>query len=188
VTEIPEVGSGMVARSLPESPPRHYWRVPPDRIPSFAMLDSSPATLRTARATDLAALLALEGQFPGDRLSPRALRRHLRNPRACLRLLLAERRPAGYALLLRRAGSDLARLYSIVVDAAQRGHGYGLRLLRDAERQARAGGATRLRLEVRCDNTAAIALYESRGFRRIGRIADYYEDGAPAWRYEVALA
>ena len=44
-----------------------------------------------------------------------------------------------------------------------------------------------MRLEVRGRNRRAIALYEGEGYCRFGRIEDYYEDGAPAFRYEKAL-
>jgi ribosomal-protein-alanine N-acetyltransferase len=148
---------------------------------------ANPATLRAARRADLPALLALEARFPGDRLSPRQFRHHLRNPRARLRVLLQDGTLAGYVLLLLRAGSDKARLYSIAVDPARRGQGLGARLLDDAERQARRAGAAELRLEVRIDNAAAVGLYEARGYRRFGRHEAYYEDGAPAWRYARPL-
>jgi ribosomal protein S18 acetylase RimI-like enzyme len=36
---------------------------------------------------------------------------------------------------------------------------------------------------VRVDNVAAIRLYESRGYRNIGRREDYYADGMAAVRY-----
>ncbi len=44
--------------------------------------------------------------------------------------------------------------------------------------------STLMRLEVRSRNRRAIALYERQGYRRFGRIEDYYEDGATALRYE----
>lgn len=143
--------------------------------------------IRAARPADLAALLALEALFPGDRLSPRQFRHHLHNPRARLRVLRRAGRLAGYALLLLRRGSRVARLYSIVIDPAERGRGFGARLLVDAEIQARRSGAQELRLEVRSDNGTAIALYEARGYYRLGRRAGYYEDGAAAWRYARLL-
>jgi ribosomal protein S18 acetylase RimI-like enzyme len=90
-------------------------------------------------------------------------------------------------VFLRRC-STIARLYSIAVDPVARGSGLGAALLAAAERAARRRGVRRLRLEVRQDNPAAIALYETRGYRRIGARAAYYEDGADAWRYERALA
>ena len=148
----------------------------------------APARLRDARPADLPALLALEAGFPGDRLSARQLRRHLANPRARLRVALAGGRLLGYHLLLRRENSAWARLYSIAVDPAARGQGLGRRLLADAERQARAAGCAGLRLEVRQDNRAAVALYEAAGYRRAGALPAYYDDGGDGWRYARAWA
>jgi ribosomal protein S18 acetylase RimI-like enzyme len=139
--------------------------------------------LRAARAADLPALLALEARFPGDRLSPRQFRHHLANPRARLRVAVGEGGLLGYHLLLLRRGSAWARLYSIAVDPAARGRGLGRRLLADAEAQARAAGCTGLRLEVRQDNAAAVALYEAAGYRRVAALPNYYDDGTPGWRY-----
>jgi ribosomal-protein-alanine acetyltransferase len=151
-------------------------------MPTRTANPSAPR-LRAARAGDLPALLALEARFSSDRLSARQFRHHLRNPRARLRVALIGGVPAGYALLLLRAGSRVARLYSIAVDPALRGRGLGARLLADAERAARNAGADELRLEVRTDNAAAIGLYERHGYRRFARREGYYEDGAPAFRY-----
>ena len=143
--------------------------------------------LRDARPDDLPALLALEAQFPGDRLSARQFRHHVTSPTAMLRVLLAEGRLAAYALVLMRQGARQARLYSIAVDAAQRGRGFGEILLRDAEARVRRAGFGALRLEVRDDNRAALALYEKAGYRRFGVHPDYYEDGASAVRLEKPL-
>ena len=93
----------------------------------------------------------------------------------------------GYSLLLFRDGTGVARLYSIAVDARHRGRGLAAALLADAERVALKRGRTRVSLEVRDDNGAAIRLYERLGYRLIGRNADYYADGAGARRYEKRL-
>ena len=143
--------------------------------------------LRDARPADLPLLLALEAQFPGDRMSPRQFRHHLRNPAATLRVLVEAGRVLGYALSLVREGTAPARLYSIAVDRAARGRGLGAALLRDAERQARRRGRDALRLEVRADNRAAIALYERAGYRVFGRRPGYYEDGMDALRLARTL-
>jgi ribosomal-protein-alanine acetyltransferase len=144
--------------------------------------------LRRARRGDHAALLALEQRcFGGDRLSARQLHHHLHNPSAWLAVAERDGVVLGDALLLFRAGSDVARLYSIAVAPQARGTGVGARLLRAAEAAARARGCRRLRLEVRADNVAAIALYEARGYRRFGRRPGYYDDGADAWRYQCEL-
>lgn len=179
----------MTARSLTESRQRNHAsgrRFGLDPVP-FRMPPTASLSIRSARASDLPALLALESRFPGDRLSPRQFHYHLDNPRARLRVLLLDRVVTGYALILLRQGSRAARLYSIAVDPLRRGAGLGAQLLADAEAQARKAGAAALRLEVRVDNAAAIKLYARHGYRRFARLPDYYEDGAEAWRYERAL-
>jgi ribosomal-protein-alanine N-acetyltransferase len=140
-----------------------------------------------ARPADLPALLALEAQFPGDRMSARQFRHHLANPQAALRVLVEEGAVLGYTLVLVRAGTRPARLYSIAVDRALRGRGLGAALLRDAERAARRFGRDRLRLEVRADNRAALALYQGAGYQSFGRQSGYYEDGMDAERLEKPL-
>ena len=145
--------------------------------------------VRRARPADLPALLALEQRsFATDRLSPRQFRHHLSGRGNSLLLVAtADAGVCGNSLLLFRAGSRRTRLYSIVVAADARGRGVGERLLARVEREARAHGATELALEVRHDNTAAITLYERRGYQRVGNKPGYYEDGAPAWRYLKTL-
>jgi [ribosomal protein S18]-alanine N-acetyltransferase len=152
-------------------------------------LNPEVASVRDARVDDLPALLALEADFPGDRLSPRQFRYHLRRPGSRLRVVEdADGSLLGYGLLLHRADSTIARLYSIVVAPAARGRGIGSRLLSDLELQARDAGALGLRLEVREDNADALALYRARGYQPFSRRPDYYEDGAAALRLQRSFA
>ena len=147
-----------------------------------------PWTIRPAGTGDLDALVRLEEHaFATDRLSRRALRRLLRSPAAVV--LVAETRDGvvGDAILLRRRGSSSARVYSLAVDAAARGRGIARALLERLIETARAGGAARLRLEVRNDNPAARALYASLGFRPIASLPGYYQDGAEGIRLEAVL-
>lgn len=146
-----------------------------------------PLCVRDAVAADLPRLLALEAMFAGDRLSPRQFRHHLVSPRARLRVIECAGRVSAYALVLLRQGSRIARLYSIAVDPALRGAGLGAALLEDALHQAAAAGRACLRLEVRQDNVAAIALYRRAGFVPFGEIPGYYEDGCTALRLERAV-
>lgn len=144
--------------------------------------------LRRAAMGDAAALADLEQRiFSGDRLSIRQFRHHSRAPGSDLLLALADAELLGYALLLCRSGSRLARLYSIAVAPAARGLGLGARLLAAVEEAARARGRSELRLEVRIDNAAAIALYQKHGYRVFGRRAGYYEDGCDALRMARTL-
>ncbi len=148
-----------------------------------------PLAVRRARPADATALDALERRaFSADRLSLRQYRHHLRGDRAALWAVDGpDGELWGAAVLFFRAGSGVARLYSIAVDARARGQGLGKRLLAAVEREARRRATTRLRLEVRQDNPAAIALYEGAGYRRFGEHANYYADGMGAWRYEKTL-
>ena len=156
---------------------------------SNAIARSRPGfRIRAARAVDLDGLLVLEHRcFAGDRLSRRALLRHLQSDSAAL--LVAERGGAvvGSALVLFRRDSPAARLYSIAVDGAARGLGLGAALLGASERRARARGASALRLEVNPANRAAVRLYERHGYLPFARVEGYYEDGAPAVRLRRSL-
>lgn len=144
--------------------------------------------VRRARRSDLDDLLALEARcFRGDRLSARQYRLHLASDRAWLAVAERDGALVGSAMVLFRADSPAARLYSIAVDPAARGGGLGLALLRAGERAASARGADEMRLEVREDNAAAIALYEREGYERFGRRDGYYEDGADALRFRRRL-
>ncbi len=54
--------------------------------------------------------------------------------------------------------------------------------------RARELGAQRVLLEVRVDNDPAIHLYESSGFRRLGRRRGYYQPGnVDAWTMLLVL-
>ncbi len=145
-------------------------------------------SIRPAGDADLPALLALErAAFTTDHLSPRQYRQHLRSATATVLAAVDGSGLLGKAVVFYRAGSDIARLYSIAVAETARGRGVAKALLAAVETAARARGCTRLRLEVRKDNAAAIALYERLGFHRFGEKPGFYEDGADAWRYEKAL-
>lgn len=144
--------------------------------------------LRPARPGDLAALVALEQTaFAYDRMSRRQYQRHLGSDRAILLVAESAGELLGSALLFLRRHSDLARLYSLATAAASRGRGVGRALLSAIEAQAITRGIRRIRLEVRRDNTAAVALYEGHGYRRVAALDAYYDDGADAWRYEKTL-
>lgn len=146
------------------------------------------AALRTGRMSDLDALVAIEAAaFPGDRISRRSFRRFLDGSAGRLIVAEEEGRVVGYALVLLRAGSMQARLYSLAVDRTRSAGGLGRLLLAAAERAAAERGAVRLGLEVREDNSRAVALYERNGYRPFGVVADYYEDGAAALRYVKML-
>lgn len=145
--------------------------------------------LRAASVADLDAVAVLEtAVFAGDRMSRRSLRRLLRRPSAGTLVAVADGRIVGYAMLLFRHGSRVARLYSLARAPQAAGQGIGEALLGAAEREAAGRGAVEMRLEVRADNDRAKALYERLGYAAFGCRADYYEDHADALRMRKSLS
>ncbi len=154
------------------------------------MNSSALPTLRIRRAVadDLDALVALEQRsFNQDRLSRAQYRRHLDSDSA--QILVARSTPVllGAAVLFFRRRSRIARLYSLAIDTTARGRGLGKAMLEACEQVARRRHCNRVRLEVRDDNAAAIALYERGGFTRLEPLRGYYDDGSDGWRYQKLL-
>jgi ribosomal protein S18 acetylase RimI-like enzyme len=146
-------------------------------------------TLRPARASDVPALLGLEHRvFHSDRLSSRSFRRFLAS--ATARIVVAEvaGQLAGYAVILFRPGSFVARLYSIAVAPEASGRGIAKALLADAEQAALARHCHVLRLEVGEENAPAAGLYRRLGYQPIERVPGYYEDGGNALRLQKRLS
>jgi ribosomal protein S18 acetylase RimI-like enzyme len=71
-------------------------------------------------------------------------------------------RPAASAICVQHR--DLAGLFEVATDRAQRRHGHARRLLLSALKWARQRGARRAWLQVEADNQAALALYRALGF------------------------
>lgn len=148
----------------------------------------SALRIRAATINDIDALFALEtAVFETDRISKRSFRTLIARPTAATLVAEVGGSVGGYAMILFRAGTGMARLYSIAVAPERSGAGLGRKLLQAAEEAAKNHARIILRLEVREDNAGAIALYRKTGYRQIGRIEDYYEDGMNALRFEKLL-
>lgn len=144
--------------------------------------------IRHAGLDDVAALVEIErASFPGNRLDRRRFRYLLANAHGALLVDAMGDALRGYILLLFRANATIARLYSIATHPAHLGCGVGTTLVDAAERQARRHGYTCLRLEIRADNAASLALFRGRGYREFGRYAAYYHDGMDALRLQKPL-
>jgi ribosomal-protein-alanine N-acetyltransferase len=79
-----------------------------------------------------------------------------------------------HGFILIRVVEDEAEVLTLAVTPLARRKGLGRRLTNSAELLAAQKGAADLFLEVAADNSAAIALYESAGFRQAGLRAGYY--------------
>lgn len=78
-----------------------------------------------------------------------------------------DERPVASAICVH--DGDLAGLFEVASAAAERGNGYGRRVVLSALKWARLRGARLAWLQVEADNAAAIGLYRSLGFREIYR-------------------
>ena len=145
--------------------------------------------LRAGALADLGALESLERRaFAHDRIARRSFVRFLNAPNVSLIVADGDGAVCGYALVLSRARSRLARLYSLAVDAQHAGRQLGSTLLRAAEDAAQARGSRAMRLEVCESNAAAINLYRKFGYELVNRLPGYYGDGSNALRLEKGLS
>jgi ribosomal protein S18 acetylase RimI-like enzyme len=144
-------------------------------------------TIRRAAAKDLSALLALEQLFPGDRLNRQNFRYLLTRAHADIWVAADVTALLGVAVVLYRRNAESARLYSLVVAENARRQGVARNLVQVAERGAAARALQYMHLEVRCDNAHAIRLYQKLGYRLLGRLSHFYEDGEDALRLERML-
>ena len=154
---------------------------------------SFPVKLRPGRASDVAALDALEREifkgrhFTWHLISRASFRRFSDSPSAMLIIAQAGTNLSGYVLVLYRSNSSCARMYSIGVAADFRRRGLARALLAAAERDAIRRGRKEMRLEVRGDDPRALALYESSGYYRFGRRPGYYGGRVDALRFHKLL-
>jgi ribosomal-protein-alanine acetyltransferase len=138
------------------------------------------ARVRAAVLADLDAVMAIErASFPTDAWSEAAMRETFAEGDAFV--VEEDGGVLGYAAVLAPQGSGDADVLTIAVGEAHRGAGLGAALLGHLIETASTRGASRVFLEVRADNPVAQHLYETRGFRVVGRRARYYQpDGVDA--------
>jgi ribosomal-protein-alanine N-acetyltransferase len=154
---------------------------------------SAAVRLRRGRRSDLDALAALEREifksrlFAGHLISRASFRRLLALPSATSIVAEIKAQIGAYVLVLYRANSGAARMYSIGVARKFRRRGLAGLLLTAAEKDAVRRGRKAMRLEVRADDRGTIALYESSGYRRVGSAPGYYGGRVDALRLEKAL-
>jgi [ribosomal protein S18]-alanine N-acetyltransferase len=90
-------------------------------------------------------------------------------------------------LLIARKAADEAEILTVCVAPSCRHAGLGRALLEAAVAELRAAGARQLFLEVEDGNEAALRLYRSFGAVPVGKREGYYEHGADAAIFSLAL-
>ena len=144
--------------------------------------------LRKAVLDDVDALVSLENHcFVSDRLARRNFRYMLTRANASVLVDVDGDRMRAYVLLLYSNACSMARLYSIAVDPGFSGQGLGSALIEAAEREALEHDCVSMRLEIRKDNAASLALFARHGYRQFTEVLRYYEDQMDALRFEKHL-
>lgn len=131
------------------------------------------ALLRPAEERDLTKIVEIERSCFADPWTEESFRRLLAGFPAIFRVLV---QPGdlliGYVIAF-AVGPD-AELLNVAVEPGSRGKGFAGQMLDAVLIELASQGVRTAFLEVRESNGAARALYESRGFREIGRRKKYY--------------
>lgn len=144
--------------------------------------------IRPGCPEDIDQLLLIEQNcFETDRLSRRSFQHFIKKGAHELLIIGSGKSVMGYVLILYRAGTNLARLYSIAVAPLAQGKGLSKKLLAAVEKAAIVHRCGYLRLEVSVNNKPAISLYQHSGYHTIGTIKRYYDNGDDALRMEKRL-
>lgn len=150
---------------------------------------SSLTRIRTATFKDLDALLRLEeASFPGDAFNRVQLRYLVTKANATTLVLEQDGQVIGAATMVWRWNSQIGRLYSMATAPEFQRRGFGSQLLKACEEEARGRGCTQMSLEVRADNSGAIALYHRHGYSGVEATSGFYADGTAALRMRKDLS
>lgn len=145
------------------------------------MSSAGLTTIRPATPTDAEQMRAIEQElFGADAWSAEQIDHELARLSLDRWYLVAEQSDVlvGYAgIFLSPPDADIQ---TVAVTAAVQGAGVGQQLLNRVVEAAWERDCSRIFLEVRADNTAALRLYESAGFIRLGVRRRYYADGTDA--------
>ena len=135
--------------------------------------------LRAMRWWDIAAVHAIEQQaFGGDAWSVDQFWTELAQETRWYVVAEAADEVVGYAGLF--CLPPEADVQTVAVAKVARGRGIGRALVEAMLAHARSLSCRTIMLEVRDDNTAAVALYQALGFAECARRSRYYADGADA--------
>lgn len=148
---------------------------------------ASTIAVRPALAPDLEAMATIHRASFAKAWSANEIGQFVAAP-GCLSLIAstAPEQPVQGFLIVRSAG-DEAEILTLAVDPGHRRNGLGRALLAAAIASLREAGAKRLFLEVDEANAPARGLYQSLGAVAVGRRTRYYEHGADADIFSLAL-
>jgi ribosomal protein S18 acetylase RimI-like enzyme len=147
---------------------------------------------RLYQPADFAALYAVEELCfePPFRFSRALMRKLVANPNSATWIAEENSVLAGFAIVdwATVPKGTIAYIQTIEVHPASRCRGIAHELMRLLEDSARAAGATAIWLHVDVENSAAISLYEDRGYARKGREEHFYARHRPAFVYAKSIS
>jgi len=145
--------------------------------PKEPVSNTVPVQIRSATASDIPAILAVEKDAPAAaHWSPQQYQTAVEGtepPRAVL--VLEDNGKVCAFLVARRFDRDAWEIENIAVATASQRRGLGTQLLHGFQEFARSNGARRILLEARRSNASARALYEKSGFVEKGHRPRYYQ-------------
>ena len=137
--------------------------------------------IRPVRQRDLDRIEEIEAaSFGADAYDRNLFAEYTRICGGLFLVAIAGTKVVGYsitALPLRWAG-ERAELVSVAVDPAHLGKGAAAAMMESTLRRLRRRRVARLALTVKVTNLRALAFYAKYGFRKLRRVAGYYEDHA----------
>lgn len=142
--------------------------------------------IRTARASDLSSICRIENDSFSSPYPPYLLEKLLGEyPDSFFVAAEASGDLVGYCVATKN--HETAHVISIGVLPKDRRRGVATSLMRTMIEYLLGCGVSELRLEVKTNNAEAIKLYDKLGFERLTILDNYYADGSPALRMQLAL-
>lgn len=134
--------------------------------------------VRAATEDDVPQIAAIEASVDARAWSLAQVQAHLAHPLG--QTWVASNPQAVIAHVLARAVTDEVEIITVATHREHRRQGVARALLGALLSRWRADASAQVYLEVRPDNTAAVALYTALGFAPVGRRPGYYRDGSDA--------
>lgn len=146
-------------------------------------------TIRQAAFEDLDKIMQIENvSFNADAFSRQQIAYLITQSKGIFLIAVHNSRITGYLSFIISRRHNTGRIYSIAIDPEHRGLGIADMLMNNAISFADKKNLRAVFLEVRTENTAAIKLYEKKGFVLRSVKHNYYHDGASAYNMVLRLS
>lgn len=136
------------------------------------MTTDPTVVIRAMTADDIPVVCEIECQVFSDPWPKSAFRQSLTVASRVNLVLYADGELVGYIMV--QCVADEVQIHNIAVHPQHRRRGFAAMLLTRAEEEGAQRGALCAVLDVRSQNSAALGLYQSFGYRMIGRRKNYY--------------